>query len=108
MTTILVTGGTGKIGTEFAQLCAVHPRRPSLRFATRDPSGGRAGLLRRLAPDRFSPVALDEDDPAALAEAMAGVDAIMLISAVHSRHGRLARQDGGSRQGRRCQLHRQG
>ena len=79
MATILVTGGTGKIGTEFAQLCATHPQRPSLRFVTRDPSGRRADLLRRLAPDRFEAVALDEDDPASLAEAMTGVDAIMLI-----------------------------
>lgn len=79
MTTILVTAGTGKIGTEFAQLCAGHPQRPTLRFATRDPRSRRAELLRRLAPDRIDPVAFDDSDPGSLAAAMDGVDAIMLI-----------------------------
>jgi uncharacterized protein YbjT (DUF2867 family) len=80
MATVLVTAGTGKIGTEFAQLCANHPDRPFLRFATRDPSSRRADLLRKLAPDRFEPIALDVDDPGSLMKAMTGVDAIMLIA----------------------------
>ncbi len=78
--TILVTAGTGKIGAEFAELCALHPARPVLRVATRDVAGGRAKLLTQLAPDQITAVALDVDDPVSLAAGLESVDAVMLIA----------------------------
>ncbi len=78
--TILVTAGTGKIGTEFAELCALHPSRPNLRVVSRDPNARRARLITRLAPDRINAVAMDVDDPASLAAALDGVDAVFLIA----------------------------
>lgn len=78
--TILVTAGTGKIGTEFAQLCSLHSARPKLRIVTRDPGGSQAELLKTLAPEQFSAIAMDMDEPASLSRALEGVDAVMLIA----------------------------
>lgn len=80
MATILITGGTGRIGSECVRLLASHPELPHIRVATRSPDGPQATALRQLAPGRVHPVAFDDTDPDSLRRAAEGTDGLMLIA----------------------------
>ena len=73
MSTILVTGGTGRIGSELVRLLASHPAAPAIRVVTRSPDGPDARVLRQLAPGRVQTVRFDD-------EAVKGIDGLMLIA----------------------------
>lgn len=76
--TILVTAGTGKIGSELVRLLTLDPEQPTIRVATRDPASRSARALTRLGPG-VVPVALDVGDPASVRAAADGVDGVMMI-----------------------------
>lgn len=75
----LVTGATGRVGTEAVSLLARDARRPEVRVATRDVDGSRAHLLTRFAADRVRPVPFDVDDARVLAAALDGVTDLIVV-----------------------------
>lgn len=75
----LVTGATGRVGTEAVSLLARDARRPEVRVATRDIDGPRAGLLARFAPQRVRPVRFDVDDTTGLDAALDGVTDLIVV-----------------------------
>ena len=54
--TILVTGGTGKIGSAFVSILATDARAPAVRVASRDHTSKTARLIRALNPATVVPV----------------------------------------------------
>ncbi len=77
---ILVTGGTGNIGSAFVAALAGDARRPLVRVATRNVESPSARLLRAMNPETVRPIALDEKDPASLRRAFAGVTRLFVIA----------------------------
>jgi uncharacterized protein YbjT (DUF2867 family) len=77
---ILVTGGTGNIGTAFVALLASDARRPRVRVATRNPDSPQARVLRAMNPETVRPVAVDEKDPGSLRKAFEGVTGLFVIA----------------------------
>ncbi len=82
MERVLVTGGTGRIGTEFVHLMASDPRCREVRVATRDPDGPRTRLLRAMNPEKVAPVAFSIEDPSAVAAAMQGITGLFVIAPI--------------------------
>jgi uncharacterized protein YbjT (DUF2867 family) len=76
--TFLITGGTGRIGTAFVHEVAA--RGHQVRLGTRDPQGAEAQLRARFGPGRVEPVALPDDDPAALDKAFEGCTGALLVA----------------------------
>jgi uncharacterized protein YbjT (DUF2867 family) len=77
---ILVTGGTGNIGSAFVALLANDERRPRVRVATRNPDSPQARVLRAMNPETVRPVAVDEKDPTSLRRAFDGVTGLFVIA----------------------------
>jgi uncharacterized protein YbjT (DUF2867 family) len=78
MSTFLVTGGTGRIGTAFVHEIAA--RGHSVRLGTRDAGSRGARLCAAFGPGRVDAVSLDVDDPASLDAGFAGVTGALLIA----------------------------
>jgi uncharacterized protein YbjT (DUF2867 family) len=78
MSTYLVSGGTGRIGTAFVHEIA--GRGHTIRVGTRDPSGRAADLRRRFGPGAVEPVSLPAGDDDALDAAFAGVEGALLVA----------------------------
>jgi uncharacterized protein YbjT (DUF2867 family) len=78
--TILVTGGTGKIGSAFVSLLAADASAPVVRVATRDPSAPGARLMRALNPATVVPTAFEVDKPDSLKAAFEGVTRLFVIA----------------------------
>ncbi|MBW2537895.1 MAG: NmrA family NAD(P)-binding protein [Deltaproteobacteria bacterium] len=74
----LITGGTGRIGTAFVHEMAA--RGHAVRLGTRSPDGAGAQLRARFGPGLVEPVALPEDEPAALDAAFAGCTGALLVA----------------------------
>ena len=67
MTTFLVTGGTGRIGTEcIAQLASQGHR---VKFATRNPGGATARFREKFGPGTVRAVGMDVNDAASIDKA---------------------------------------
>ncbi len=75
----LVTGATGRVGTEAVSLLARDARRPEVRIATRDIDGPWVGLMKRFAPQRVRPVRLDVDDADGPEAALDGVTDLIVV-----------------------------
>jgi uncharacterized protein YbjT (DUF2867 family) len=80
--TILVTGATGSIGRATVQ--ALAGRDVHVRLASRD-----AAKLEELRAAGYDAVRVDFAEPLAIAEAVAGVDALLLVSSQHPDQTRL-------------------
>jgi uncharacterized protein YbjT (DUF2867 family) len=78
--TLLVTGGTGKIGSAFVASLAVDARQPIVRVATRDPSSRGSRLIAALNPDTVKPVAFDVSRPETMRAALDGVTKLFVIA----------------------------
>ncbi len=78
--TILVTGGTGNIGTAFVAALAQDARAPRVRVASRDHRSRGASLVRALNPETVTPVAFDVDDPESMRAALDGVTRLFVIA----------------------------
>ena len=78
--TILVTGGTGNIGTAFVALLAADARAPQVRVASRDHRSKASALVRSLNPETVTPVAFDVDDPESMRAALDGVTKLFVIA----------------------------
>lgn len=79
MTTILVTGATGNIGTELVHLLSRDLGVSEVRAATRDPREPRARLLERMGPGRVRAVRFTTE-PNGLEAAFIGVDVLCLVT----------------------------
>ena len=77
--TILITAGTGNIGTELTALLASTPKVKEIRVATRDPKSEKAQLLHALNPKLVKPVSFDFRNSKSLKEAFEGVNKLALI-----------------------------
>ena len=78
--TILVTGGTGNIGTAFVAALAADARAPRVRVASRDHRSKGAELVRALNPETITPVAFDVDDAESMRAALSGVNKLFVIA----------------------------
>jgi uncharacterized protein YbjT (DUF2867 family) len=78
--TILVTGGTGNIGTAFVAHLAQAARAPRVRVASRDHRSKASALVRALNPETVTPVAFDVDDAESMRTALAGVTKLFVIA----------------------------
>ena len=78
--TVLVTGGTGNIGSAFVALLAADARAPRVRVASRDHRSKGAALVRALNPETVTPVAFDVDDPESMRAALDGVTKLFVIA----------------------------
>jgi uncharacterized protein YbjT (DUF2867 family) len=78
--TVLVTGGTGNIGSAFVALLASDVRAPRVRVASRDHRSSAASLLHALNPETVTPVPFDVDDPTSMRAALAGVTKLFVIA----------------------------
>ncbi|HEY1954063.1 MAG TPA: NmrA family NAD(P)-binding protein [Polyangiaceae bacterium] len=78
--TILVTGGTGNIGTAFVAALAADARAPRVRVASRDHRSKGAALVRALNPETITPVAFDVDDAESMRAALDGVTKLFVIA----------------------------
>ncbi len=78
--TLLVTGGTGNIGSAFVAALASDARRPVVRVATRDVGAAPARLLRAMSPETVVPVAFDVKKPELVAAAFEGVTRLFVIA----------------------------
>lgn len=78
MSTFLVSGGTGRIGTAFVHEIAA--RGHSVRLGTRNPEGAGAQLRARFGPGEVQPVVLDPSDADGLARAFDGVTGALLVA----------------------------
>lgn len=78
---VLVTGGTGNIGTAFVAALAADAGRTVVRVATRKVDSPAARLLRAMSPfDTVRPVRVDDADPESLRAAMDGVTRLFVIA----------------------------
>ena len=78
--TVLVTGGTGNIGTALVAALAADARAPRVRVASRDHRSKGAELARALNPATITPVAFDVDDPESMRAALDGVTKLCVIA----------------------------
>ena len=78
MGTFIVTGGTGRIGTEAVSLLA--SRGHQVRFATRSPEGAAARLRTHFGPGRVEAVRLDTQDPKALSKVFEGCQGALFVA----------------------------
>lgn len=78
--TILVTGGTGNIGSAFVALLAADARAPRVRVASRDHRSKGAALVRALNPETVTPVVFDVDRPDTMGAALDGVTKIFVVA----------------------------
>jgi uncharacterized protein YbjT (DUF2867 family) len=78
--TVLVTGGTGNIGSAFVERLAASLARPRLRVATRKVDAPAARLARAMSPDTVQPVVFDLARPETLDAAFDGVTRLFVIA----------------------------
>jgi uncharacterized protein YbjT (DUF2867 family) len=77
---ILVTGGTGNIGSAFVAQLASDPHNPLVRVATRNVESKAALLLQAMNPATVRPIAFDERDPASFRRAFEGITKLFVIA----------------------------
>jgi uncharacterized protein YbjT (DUF2867 family) len=77
---ILVTGGTGNIGSAFVAILAADARAERIRVASRDHRSAGASLVRALNPETVTPVAFDADVPDTMRAAFDGVTKLFVIA----------------------------
>lgn len=89
MSTFLVTGGTGRIGTEcIAQLAL---RGHTVKFATRNPEGAAAQLRETFGPGPVSAVGMNIDEPTSVRNALSGCEGALFVAPVdESWHQKMA------------------
>lgn len=78
--TILVTGGTGSIGSAFVGMLGADARRPIVRVATRNVDSPAARLLAAMSPETVHPVHFDVEDTDSLRAAFEGVTRLFVIA----------------------------
>ncbi len=78
--TILITAGTGNIGSELTALLAARPDVKEVRIGTRNPSANKAALLKDFNKNTVKLVKFDLEDNKSIAEAIKGVDSLCLIT----------------------------
>jgi uncharacterized protein YbjT (DUF2867 family) len=78
--TVLVTGGTGNIGSAFVGILAADARAPRVRVASRDHRSAGAAVVRALNPETVTPVAFDVDRPETMRTALEGVNKVFVIA----------------------------
>ena len=91
MSTFLVTGGTGRIGTEcIAQLASQGHR---VKFATRNPGGATAQFREKFGPGTVRAVGMDVNDAASIDKALEDCTGALFISPIdESWHEQIAAQ----------------
>jgi uncharacterized protein YbjT (DUF2867 family) len=78
--TVLVTGGTGNIGSAFVGILAADARAPRVRVAARDHRSAGASIVRALNPETVTPVPFDVDRPDTMRAALDGVNKLFIIA----------------------------
>jgi uncharacterized protein YbjT (DUF2867 family) len=78
--TVLVTGGTGNIGSAFVSILAADARAPRVRVAARDHRSAGATIVRALNPETVTPVPFDVDRPDTMRAALEGVNKLFVIA----------------------------
>jgi uncharacterized protein YbjT (DUF2867 family) len=78
--TVLITGGTGNIGSAAVALLANDLRRPEVRVATRDVRSPAARLLQAMSPETVKAVTFNEREPATLRKAFEGVTRLFVVA----------------------------
>jgi uncharacterized protein YbjT (DUF2867 family) len=78
--TVLVTGGTGNIGSAFVAILAADARAPRVRVAARDHRSVGASIVRALDPETVTPVPFDVDRPDTMRAALEGVNKLFIMA----------------------------
>ncbi|MBP2833767.1 NmrA family NAD(P)-binding protein [Aquimarina sp. U1-2] len=78
--TILITAGTGNIGSELTALLASNPQVKEVRVGTRNPEASKSKLLKDFNKGIVKPVKFDLEDSQSIIEAVKGVDSLCLIT----------------------------
>jgi uncharacterized protein YbjT (DUF2867 family) len=78
--TVLVTGGTGNIGSAFVAILAADACGPRVRVAGRDHRSTGASIVRALNPETVTPVPFDVDRPETMRAALDGVNKLFVIA----------------------------
>jgi uncharacterized protein YbjT (DUF2867 family) len=78
--TILVTGGTGNIGSAFVAVLASDARQPQVRVTSRDPMSAGAKLVSAFNPQTVRPTAFDVNNPSSMHAALEGVTKVFVIA----------------------------
>lgn len=78
MSTFLVTGGTGRIGTAFVH--AMVAKGHTVKLGTRNPQSEHAKLRQYFGPGRVELVAMSLDHPTSIAQAFQGCTGALLIA----------------------------
>jgi uncharacterized protein YbjT (DUF2867 family) len=77
---VLVTGGTGNIGSAVVAHLAASAPAPQVRVASREHRSVGAQIVRALNPDTVTPVPFDVDRPETLRAALDGVTKLVVIA----------------------------
>ena len=78
--TILLTAGTGNIGSELTALLAHDPAVKEVRVATRNPESAAAKVVSSFNPSKVKPIAYDINQAETVAAAFKGVTKLCLIT----------------------------
>jgi uncharacterized protein YbjT (DUF2867 family) len=99
---VLVTGGTGTIGSAFVGILAADASAPLVRVAARDHRSAGAAVVHALNPQTVTPVPFDVDRPDTMRAALDGVNKLFVVApflpdlaAWHEKIAAAARAAGG-------------